>query len=271
MFKFLCNTIGDDCSSVTYLTSAVASGYDGNDVISGQRNYRVRGVPQTLSGSGYSNTFSIRYNGSGCSAIDHMVCTDYDLNLPDPATNGFSLQYNDGSWHTIAQEQPISSTLLGVHGTDLLQAFSPVTIAGAYTFYLSNWVARPYTNRAAEFGKIYFSKGFDFGHNPNLTPRPAWKILTGDTSVFARPLRSSLDYEVEAQLSLTWENVTRAKAEEFKALPQLLNWPLFLYDSSGDLWNWKLEHVILDRYRETIVGDDLHNLEMTFYRLKHYR
>lgn len=271
MLKLLCNTIGDDLTSVTYTTSAVATGYDGNDAISGPRNYRVRGIPQTIGGSGYTNPFSLRYNGTGCTGIDHVVVTDFDLNIPDPASNGFDLQYNNGSWNSIRNEAPLSTALIGINMTDLVYVFSPVTIAGSYIFYFTPWVQRPYTSRASEFGKVYFSAGFDFGINPTLSPPPAWRVFPATEPQFFRPARSSIDYEIEAEITLTWLGVTAAKIAAFRALPQLYNWPLFLYDADSEIWNWKLEHVLIANVQEQILHEDHHNVSIRFYRLKHYR
>lgn len=122
-----------------------------------------------------------------------------------------------------------------------------------------------------KMSKMYASVGFSFSGDIQLDSLPEWKPMPRTQSVnLFIPQQGNEPYEVEADISITWRNNTPASIATFEALPQLRNWPLFIFDDAGDLWSWKLEHVLVDTWQKTLVGQDLWDITVSFKRLKHY-
>lgn len=268
MIKLLVNTVGADASTVEMGTGTVNSDYYIEDMISGNRARMVR----SNSSGGAGNTVDFSYTSvtSTTQEVSHLVIARADKLL---TKGGVTIQpqkkSSGGTWSNI--ESPVSLTssdLIGrpqarrSFGQDYVQEFISSQTQHGFRLQLETDTA----DEALMFSKLYFSNAFDFDTHPTIKPPPKWESASGEI----KPLRSTKLYEIEARINLTWEGVTRAKVNEFRNLPHILDWPLFLYDSNAYLFKFKVEHVVVLDWQETYIATDQWDIDITFGRLKHY-
>lgn len=263
-FLFLPNTLGD----VAYgfggnAVPGVASGYSVVDGIAGPRSTRVRF--QAYLGArnmGYfTNAGTFSYTHTVIARADWMVTKTGVRIRPLECTLDSPVSYGvvGGS-----DFNPLTaSSLVGVRSQDLVMATTVTNKYGGGFQWLST------ASEAQQYSKLYLSNAVNIGE-PDLFPTPQWEVFPATEKRYFTPILGTRAYEIEAQLSLTWRNLTKAQVLSFKAIPRLLEWPLFLYDIDGDYWSWKLEHVLVVGYEETVTQGDLSDLRVDFVRLKHY-
>jgi hypothetical protein len=173
-----------------------------------------------------------------------------------------------GTWSYISgvDYNPLSvASLLGPTSQDLVFAITPTQLRGYGIEADSSGL------EALQISKLIVSNAFDFGVPPDLSPAPSWQPLPkGITTQLFTPYRGYEPFEVESQISINWSSVTQAVAFGFREIIQVGRWPFYLYDEDGDVWPWKLEHVVLKDYAFSQTGDGYYDLTASFLRLKHY-
>lgn len=254
---------GYAATTITLNSGATASGYDAKDLISGPRSTMWR------SDSSSSN-IAIGYE-HGARSETHIVISRADLLLTQNGTRLRAMTMNIGGvWGLVSgiDYNPLTSAdLMGPYGQDICIPFTPPDPWG--TGIRCDPVSG---SQAVQISKMIVSTSFTFGVEPHfLQSPPVWEPLppTSGPTLFTPP-KGFEPFEVEARITLVWEAVTTAKATQFKALAQILKWPLYLYDSTGDVFSWKLEHVVVQEYTEQLIGQGYRNISITFLRLKHY-
>lgn len=262
MLWILPNTAGDQATSLSMPTVSTEGGYDSADIISGPRNYFWRSIASSAGqGIGYILPADLIVTHFVIARADWLV-TQSGGNLRSTQRNsGGSLSYISGAAYT-----PLTAaSLMGPKAQDLAYAVAPTVYRGYYIEFDSAGT------EAMQISKFYPSVGFNFGHNPDILANPErQEDQHGQASTLFIPQRGYFPYETDGRITLSWHPVTRAVANEFLGLPQLLNWPIFLFDDAADLWPWKLEHVIVENIVETVLGQDEVQFTVTFQRLMQY-
>lgn len=259
-FLFLCNTAGNTATAQsTAGVGTTATGYDIKKVIAGPRSTFHRATAGAGGvGVGYEFTADLD--------LDYIVVARADKMLTQNTTRVRVKERNSGgTWSNLAgvDYNPLTSAnLLGIKTQDLVFSITQSVKRGLALYSV------PLAGTDAQMvSKFYGCKAFEF-----VGSAPALGATTEILDIGSRftPQNGHIDYEVEARFSISFGPVSRAYIALFKALPQLRNWPLFLYDTAGDLWTHKLEHVLIEDWTETIVESNLHGLSITFLRLRHY-
>lgn len=260
MIYLLTNDVGYYCTQ-----TATTSVGDGNylDIISGPRDrWHMNDSMSAVQYYTLSKAGAAYVPGVGYAVIARA---DWALTL---AGTTLTMGYNDsgGTPHTLVTKNPlVAADLVGPTGQDFVASFTPVDMYRAWAQGVDAGL-----NDRFKLSKLYFSPGFTFGNiAPALNPPPVWQRLPEGENL-AKPPRATAPLAVEARLSLTWHDVALADAVSFYALPNLLSWPLFLYDPDCTIWDWKLEHVIIESVQDTLTSPETRDITVTFLRLKHY-
>lgn len=255
------NTIGDVATTLTESGMTIASGYDRTHIINGSRSSHCRWQPA-------SGSQQIRYLLPTNYTPTHMVIAraDWLCTQNTMRVKGFQ-RSSGGVWSGIsgADYNPLAAAnLMGPRSQDLAFAITPSEFTG---FGLEADTISG--SEALQISKLFVSVGFQFNVEPSF--RPAWEPIPKSTTYDMRsPLYGTFPLEVEAVLEMRFQGVTTAKVLAFKALPRILNWPFFLFDDSGVIWSWKLEHVLLQSYEINTTDADYHDITLKFLRLKQY-
>lgn len=275
-FWLLTNVAGDEATTLDNKGASItATGYTLTDVISGPRSTRWR------SGA-IAATLAISYHfdptGGGDVEATHVVIARADwLVTLGTARVRIQQRSSGGTWSNLITLDPFtSSSLVGIvktgktHGQDYVAAITPTQKRGYGIDFLS-WSS----NEAFQVSKVYFCNGVNLG---DPLPGIQWSVI----DEYIRPQRSTIPYRCERRLAIQWTDLrdtqvallTHARTDGDGGIPgrlrQPLNWPMFLYDDAGNIWDWKLEHVLLESYQLTQIGKDCWTLAMTFVRLMHY-
>lgn len=260
-FYLLHNVSGyyGDPSSDAGLTLGTSTGYSVNDFVSGPRStwHRTNSSSSTI-GRGYEYAVSL--------TPTYVVVARADKLLTAAGSRvRFRQRTVADSWGDISgvDFNPLtSSDLVGPRGQDLVAA---VTVVDTYGIGLS--VAPASGSQATLISKFYGCEAFDFGVPPQLSA--SWTDLPPNQ--YITPLDSTIPYEIERRFSIVFPLVTRAVAETFyQEYREFRVSPLFLYDTTGDIWAHKLEHVLIENWTEEILENDRHTFSISFARLKHY-
>ena len=159
-----------------------------------------------------------------------------------------------------------SADFVGIKGQDLI--YDSIAYASTYEYGLAVETDSAATAGCPlHFSKFYACNRYSFGIEPNQ--KPSISPVKYESRLF-RPIRGDEELEVEADISLSFSGISKAKIKEFLSIPHLLEWPIFIYDSDGDWWDHKLEHVIVKSYNVTSLGKADFNLSLLCGRLKHY-
>ena len=256
------NTAGSAASSVSVSNGSSASSYDPENIITGSRARMWRSTAT-------SGNVRIGYLLDEDVTVDHVVIARADKLVTE---NGLRVRISDrdsgGSWSELVSPDfntLDSSDLIGKYSQDLVAAVSPGNERG-YAIFSSVSSG----TEAVQFAKFYASLAFDMGVDPILQSPPSWR----DTPVRARPLKGWFSCETEQEISITWNGVTAAKAAAFEAIPRLLSWPFFLYESDASnirCFEHRLEHVIIaEPYTVERLNNGYRNISVTFRRLTHW-
>jgi len=259
-FKILWNT-GLACAESLNNSGvgSVESGYHLQDGVMGARNRILKMAPTDQSQA-------VAFDFNEDIPLSHMIVARADL-LKTQQGMDLSILTKDAvdAWLTTATFPDFDSDLIGPKYQDFVTPFLQTGLRGVRFQGKTNG---PDAESMA-FSKVYFSNAFDFGIEPDLDPAPSWQLVSGQDSEF-RPLRGYRSFATSHIITLSWTNLGGMAVENFKAIPKLLEWPIFLYDPMAHIWPWKLEHVVIDSYTETTRDNDSQDLTVTFRRLKHY-
>lgn len=255
-FFLIFNDAGLEATAVS--SSTVASDYDEMDLISGPRNRIIQ--------SSKATTFQFDYEtpgtGSGTTDADCMVIARADLLLGDLTNIRVDIDKGSGiTTHSTITAATLSANLVGYKGTDYVGTFTE-DIANTWRLQVNNA-----SSSVIGLSKVYFSNRFSFNKSPKAS---IWRNIPETDRLISTTPSRHLPYRCEAEIELSWRNLSKAKLQSFLGIDQLLNWPLFLWDSTQAIWSYELEHVILTSYRYLAVGQDQYDLECTFRRLEHY-
>jgi hypothetical protein len=272
-FKLLANTVGATVDTIAITGGSIPSGFDIDDIISGPRStmFKTTGASNKTSPAYSDSTNSFQWT--------HCVVARADLMARASTSQGFAIEQDTGGGYGAVTGASIStlttSDLIGVdpndngYGQDVVLTPTTSPQAGVDGIRLAITESGGTTNVQKQISKFYASNAFDFDNEPDSRPSPVFQRLAPTERAF-RPLYGWITYDTEARITLTWRNLTQAKVENFKSIPELLNWPMFLYDPQAHIFEWKLEHVIIEGYSEQIRNPDAHDLSVTFRRLAHY-
>lgn len=272
----LSNTIGDAATSVTIEQLGDGSfanrseiEYDYTNMITGGRNSFARFLTTENDG-----TSTIKYNAIG--GVTHVVIARADLIALSSTPLDLAFEDEDGVISDFAVSPLTSSNLIGIdpfkvgHGQDWVDKVSSARD-------VDEWIRIEFEknndaddNSQVQLSKLYFSNAFDFGLNPVINPAPQFQDLA-EGEKFGRAIKGFEPVPVEKRITLTWEHLSKATVESFRAVPRIFEWPIFIYDEDAELFPWKLEHVIITGVRETHLNVDTITLEVDFMRLKHYQ
>lgn len=251
----LTNSAGNSASQIQFDASDVADGYDETQIIAGPRSTLMRAQAATGCSLGYvfSDTLT----------CDYMVVARADLLLTENGARVYPTQKSaGGTWSQQASpdyNELAAGDLVGPRSQDLVFPVSPSEIHGI------GLAAEFDSSEAMIFSKLYGCVSFAFDEEPM-----ALSSEEVEPGTFFTPLRGTWPYEVEKRIAIAFPAVSDATYLEFRALPQIYNWPIFLYDTTGDLWSWKLEHVVLETMTPTLANDGRWEIQASFLRLKHY-
>lgn len=264
--RLLPNSAGNTATTAdTTGVGSTKTGYDVKDLITGPRS-RMYWCGST------SGTHTTRYSHSSALDYDHVVIARADL-LANNETAVKLVISDFGSSNVKTYDPLATSDLIGIdvagrgYGQDLV--YDNVTSRGFSIVNVSTEKSSGGDDMSRKYSKVYFSEAFHFGKEPTTSPAPNWQPVSDSDRMF-RPYRGNFEYDTEAVITLTWRKITQAKLDAFKALPQILNWPLFLYDTTGDVWEHQLEHVLVQTWQEVYVRPGYFDLSITFRRLAHY-
>lgn len=241
-FLFLTNTVG---ASATAITSTVQAGSDKTRMIAGPRSQLTHGANGT--------TWTMQYTCAS-QAVTHCVITNADLFAH--SQDGGNVVVNYGATPTTDSTTAAGSmTLVGPNDQDWVRTISQTSTKFGLSF--SHAVASD-----TVVGKVFFSNSFDFSVPPQL-------VSATEVAEKVRPLLGHRQYATERVFELTWANVTEAKLTAFKALP--IQIPFCIYDESGHLFDYKLEHVLIaDPWTEARRLDGNYTLTLAVRRLTQY-
>lgn len=260
--KLLCNHAGDTCTS---LTGTGTAGTDITNLIAGprSRNHRIDTTASDMTIT-YDNATPWAYDFFYIARADKfLTSTALDLTLLDDDDD-------DDTYASVTSVSSFSSSnLLGVDqfGRGYGQDYLYLATTPKYTYGVQMKTACA-SSVARECSKFYAGLSYDPGVDPDLSPAPRLQYL--DKGFRFTPLNSTLNFECEVRFSLTWTGLSDAKVNEFEALPNLLKWPLVIYDEDQNIFDHKVEHVLVESYQISRKNVNVSDLKVSFYRLRHY-
>lgn len=257
-FLFLFNHAGRYASTYTLGSGVSASDESIYDTVSGNRSSMHRTTKS-------SSEVLRQYVYSASIAVDYCVIARADLALTQNTTRlRLKQRASGGTWSYVSgidYNVLTSSDLIGITSQDLV---IPVTLAEFYGIALSTLPASG--SEASQISKFYASDSYSVLGSPV----PGIQIEDLPPYTYTKPIDGTLPYEIEKKFYLDFILLDQATITDFYTQPELFTSPFFLYDTTGDIWNHKLEHVILLEIEETFLEKDKYNLRLTFGRLKHY-
>lgn len=260
--KFLCNTAAVVANGFGMGTGSVQSGtlYD---LMMGPRSSMVRFASSTL-------PIWVAYNFPSDTICTHIVVARADYMLTQYGTRLRPFQRDStGTWSEISAGSIASVTpanLVGARAQDLVLDVSSASVYRGVSIKTDCVVGG--TAQGMILSKFYGCVAVDIGP-PDLRNNLSYEDIPPDARLF-QPQRSTFPYDTEKRFVLQFTDLLRSQANAFKALPYLTRWPLFLYDDAGDFIPWKLEHVLIESWNESITVANRHNLTINFRRLAHY-
>ena len=260
--SLLINTAGENIDSITLSGGSTSDTYSLNDLIAGNRSEMWRRTRTATAGR-------VIYQLTESLSMTHCVVARADLLLTRAGQN-VAVEYHDGSNQAIQSYSPLmADDLVGIrvdgkpHGQDLVCAFNAPVTANRFQLFFD---AAGGGSEANMFAKLYFCNAFHFGIEPD--PEPVWSGYHAEKAELVKPLTGYEEYAVRDGITLNWSFVSRAKIAEFEMLNQ--RWGMFIYDSTGDIFEHRLEHVCIEQWNWERVGADAFNVEIRFRRLAHY-
>lgn len=269
----LTNTLGAQATSFSYNGTAADANYDYKDLAGGPRSNGAVTTTRASHNWQYRSTATMSWDFSVVTRADRIANgkDSYRLSLNDTTTSGGASGYS-----SVESTDPFTtSSLVGMridgksYGQDYVY-LNGSTRTGKYGVELDiDDGGGAYATQAIHLANWIVGESFTFGTEPTLRKNRV-QMLPSDDQGIVRPIFGYHYYKTTHRLTLNWQHVTQAKMAAFRALP--LNLPLFLYDEDGDIFEHKLEHVVLAQpWNEIRVEPDLYSLEITFHRLEHYK
>jgi len=260
-FKILWNTGMACADSIGHGgLGRAASTYDLQDAGMGARSRLFKMEPSLVSQG-------VEYSFNEDVPLSHVVVARADLlKTQQSQIINFDTRDAAGTYTNVLNYPSFDEPLIGVKGQDFV---SEITQVGQRGIIMGGRTNGP-DPESLMFSKFYASQAFDFGIEPDLSPGPSLEPVTNSDRSF-RPLDGYRDYDTSHIITLNWTNLKGLAVENFRAIPKLLEWPMFLYDPKAHIWPWKLEHVVCVTYKETTIDSDHQSLSVTFRRLAHYK
>lgn len=269
-FEFLANISNNVSNAVQAIGTGESTGYDPYDqthAASGPRNEINVWEPANSSGSGLHFTYDTNEWD-----VDYLVIVRADY-LQSVANSQYKVtQENSGGTVSdlLTWTNTSGLTLIGPRDQDAIISLS--TSSGQR--YGNGVAFKDSTNGSNRYNTsdLIFAKAYDIGE-PSKRPLPSFSRLPEQGQEFF-PYEGYYPLATEVQFSLTWPILNRSEVEIFEAFLQFgrpLRVPFFLYDPTGDLLPYNLEHCIIETYSLTFLQTaDHYQLQISFRRLKHY-
>lgn len=259
---FLCNHAGAAATTFDNQGSnSTATGYSRLDAITGPRSTKHRGAV-------YAGQTGLAYYFNADVDLDYAVIARADWLLTANTSRVRLLERDVANVWTLVSGidyNPFTSSsglgLTGYRSQDLVISFTQAQKRGLQL------ITGPVAGLdSQQVSKFYGCKAFSFSVPPQLG------MAQQETPIgtYITPQLGTRPYEIELGFSLAFFGLTRSEVTTFKALPLIRTWPIFLYDTAGDIWSHKLEHVLLTGWQEVVIENDVHALTLNFARLKHY-
>ena len=205
-----------------------------------------------------ANTRQINYiETNGGLSADTCVATNAD------AYNGQAIKivsfetYKGGPISNVVNDASFTETCIGPYAQDYVWEFTQETSKQAFGFDVSSY---------ATFGKVFFCNAFSFEHQP----------ASGPLAQF-RPVRATIQHggrawNVEQQGTFFFSDLTASEVNSFHALfgTHEQHEPVFLYDSDGTVIADKLWHCLIMRSDIQQTFDDVYQLTLETFLLRHY-
>lgn len=256
--SFLFNTAGFAASSISVITGATATGFQTKNIISGSR--------ETMWRAQAAGSAAIGYVYSSDVTISHIVVSRADLLLTKNQQRVLGQQRSSGgTWSNITgfDKNPlVAADLIGPKYQDLVVACTPTNLRGV------GIASGALTgSEAMQISKLYGANAFSFS---SAVPSLGIGVETFLPGAYQKTFHGSMEYEVEKQFSLSFVGVSVSEMEQLLQITNFFHWPLFIYDPNQEIWEWKLEHVIVGGMSVKPLNEDSLELELTFFRLRHY-
>lgn len=269
MLQILANTVGAKARYVDD-DGAAATGYEPRHLLTGPRSRLYRTTEDTDSSVAYVCDETVSATHLVIARADYLLTNNGGTDAGTEINVYKHAGYGGSSAAAVGSAQVIDAPgdLIGHNAQDWVYSFG--STHSGYGFSVMQF-GNPSSSTSHVFqcSKLYFSEAFDFGVNPQpgaLT----WEFLDPGALQLYRPLEGTFEYAIEARITMALPTVAGSVLDAFAEIPTIYRWPFFLYDSTGAVIPWKLEHVILERFEQRILGDDTWAATLTFLRLKHY-
>lgn len=253
---FLINDAGINADTFTLSTGTTASNYNLYDLIAGYRSSLHR---TESSGSEILR----QYAYSADLDIDYVVLARADYLITENGTRvRLKEKASGGSWSYISgiDYNTLDSTdLIGLNSQDLV---IPVTLTEYRGLALSTITASG--SEASVLSKFFgcVSKSINGIINKGLE----YQEQLAGTKI--KSLENQREFEIESIFTLTISDLLKSDIVDLSLYLKYLYMPFFIYDPNQDIWDHKLEHVILINYEEILLEKNNYNLSLTIGRLK---
>ena len=245
-FLLLTNTVGRNAESIETFGSLVEDGYKAGAIMAAPRSRLVS------TGKEY-DFHTVTYN---CESTTVTHCVVQGAWWFKNGLNASTVEVVYGPALAVDSSTTIANMeLVGPERQDWVKPIARTANRFGVKFNHS-------TDSMNLYGKVLFASAFNFDSPPQ-------QITVQKAEERVRPLIGHQQYQTEKAITLRFDHVTPQKMEAFKALP--LQWPFFLYDEDADIFDHKLEHVIISEAWDATrhLGGD-YTLELPVRRLKYY-
>lgn len=259
--KFLFNAAGIAADAIGNTGSgSTATGYDTTAIMCGQRSTAWRSTSATANSIGYTYDDDV--------TISHVVVARADWLVTKAGQRVRGRQRNSGgTWSDIAafDKNPLAaSDLIGPRTQDLVVACAPTDLRGLGLSFT------PATgSEASQLSKLYGANAFSF---TEAVPSFGVNWTTFEPNTLEKSMRGTFLYDVERGFSLSFFGLSETELTSFMSTTNLYHWPFFIYDEDQEIWEWKLEHVILAGLEARMLMPSFrtYELELRLLRLRHY-
>lgn len=253
---FLINDAVKNASSYTLLSGTTATGFD---LYNSAFNNRGKTHRTTKSSAEVIRA----YLYSSDLAIDYCIVARADLMLTQNTTRvRLKQRSSGGSWSYISgvDYNPIDDIdLIGVNNQDLVIPCSPTDLRGIAlsTIPVSG-------SEASEVGKFYACVGKSISGvlSLNLQYEAVEKYTSINTIDYLRK------FEIDGVMSITFTDLTKTEITSIDSYIKDLYMPFFIYDPNSDLWEHKLEHVVLISHEEIFNEKDNYSIVFNLGRVR---
>lgn len=273
--KLIYNSVGDAATSIETTGTAVDSSYNKNSIVAGSRASMVRFVVATTATTiGYEVS-------SGSFTYDSVVITRADLLARSESPLDFKIQEDTGGGYgdvaatavtplTTAELSGYDAFKIG-NGQDYIHHFaSDRTGVEGVRIHLDKNDGGD-DDVALQFSKLIIGTAFDFDTWPEQSPAPTWSKLPTGAGDEISSIDGTQRYKSDDEITLTFNSLSLAKIQEFEAITNIKNWPVYLYDPSAYVFGATLEHCLVQEWSTSFASIGCYDLQVRFRRLRHYR